>query len=296
MRRCAWGLLPVMLILLGPRAKAASLPAAPEDPFRGFGDIIVRAASQTGVDAALIAAVIRQSSAFDPKARDASGGAGLMLMTPDMARSSGLGDPFDPAQNVAAGARLLASLLSRYSGDVSKAVAAFHAGPGLVDRYGGVPPGRETQDFVSRVLRYREEFARAGRDDGGAPDLGRWGGEWGDGAYRMTVSVSGDAWSGTFRAEFNDGDPKHKDTGGRMFNVRREGDAFVGEWESSYSDSEKSGRRWGTFKIRLEPGATRAEDRMTGDWVEKGDEMVKANPGTAMYPGRVWSVGWKRVS
>lgn len=296
MKRCAWACLPLMLALSAPRATAAESPAGLEDPFRGFRDIIVRAAKQTGVDAALIAAVIKQSSNFDPKARDAAGGAGLMLMTPDMAKADGLGEPFDPAENVAAGARLLASLLARYDGDVPRTVAAFHAGTGLVDRSGGVPPPVEARDFVSRVLQYRDEFARAGGAEAGAADLGRWAGEWADGAYRLSLSVSGETWSGTFRAEFNDGDPKHKDTGGRLFNVRREGDAFAGEWESSYSDSEKSGRRSGTFKIRLAPGATRAEDRVTGDWVERGDAMVKANPGTAMYPGRVWPVGWKRVS
>jgi len=286
--------LATIFILTGAGRLRASAPGVQEDPFRGFGGVISQAASQTGVDPNLIAAIIKQSSGFNPKASDEAGGVGLMLITPAVARAFGVSDPSDPQQNVTAGARYLAQMISRFGGDVSKAVAAYNAGPGLVERNAGVPPIPETRNFVSQVLRYRDEFARQSGSGVSPPDLGRWAGEWVDGAYQMTVTVSGDAWSGTFRAEFKDGDPKHQDTNGKITNVRRDGEGFAGDWESSYSDAEKRGQRWGTFKIKLALGATRAADRVVGDWVEKGDEMVKADSGTAMYPGKIWPVDWRR--
>ncbi len=283
-----------LLFLAVARGSAASMPGAQDDPFKGFGDIISRAASQAAVDPNLIAAIIKQSSDFNPLAGDAAGASGLMLIAPETAKAYGVTNPYDPQQNVAAGARFLAALLTRYGGDVSRAVAAYNVGPGVADRYPGVPPLPETERFVRQVLRYRDEFAGSGQGGAEPSDLSRWAGVWGAGAYEMTISVSGNSLSGTFKAEFNDGNPKHKDTGGKMSNMKRIEEELVGDWESAYSDSEKSGRRWGTFKIRLEPGASRADDRVVGDWVEKGDEMAKANPGTAMYPGRVWPVDWRR--
>lgn len=123
----------------------------------------------------------------------------------------------------------------------------------------------------------------------------RWSGEWVDGAYHMSISGSAEAWSGTFQADFKDGDPKHKDTNGKISGVQCSGNEASGNWESDYSDSVKQGKRRGTFKIRLVPGKTPAEDRVTGEWLEQGDALVQQQPDTAMKPGTKWPVNWRRI-
>ncbi|MBI4317170.1 MAG: lytic transglycosylase domain-containing protein [Chloroflexi bacterium] len=128
-----------------------------QDKYGGYQDIVEASAAEQGVDPRIIAAIIKQSSGFDANASDASGGRGLMLLPPDLARSLGVDDPSDPAQNVKAGTRYFAQLLERYGGNVEMALAAWNAGPGTVDRHGGIPPFRETQDFVRQVLEYAAE-------------------------------------------------------------------------------------------------------------------------------------------
>lgn len=104
-----------------------------------------------GVSPALLAAVARQESGFDPRAVSPAGAQGLMQLMPGTADGLGVTDPFDPAQAVDGAARLLRTLLDRFGG-TELALAAYNAGPGAVLRYGGIPPYPETQNYVRSVL------------------------------------------------------------------------------------------------------------------------------------------------
>ena len=106
------------------------------------------------VDTDLIHAVIRQESNYDVFAVSVKGACGLMQLMPGTALRFGVKDIFDPAENVEGGVKYLRHLMDRYEGDRIRALAAYNAGEGAVDRYGGVPPYRETQDYVDRVRRW----------------------------------------------------------------------------------------------------------------------------------------------
>lgn len=117
-----------------------------------YGDLLSGAASRHSLDGLLLAAVVQAESGFDPEALSPMGAIGLMQVMPETADLYRVTEPGDPRANVEVGARYLAWLLERFDGDIELALAAYNAGPGNVDRFGGMPPFKETQRYVNRVL------------------------------------------------------------------------------------------------------------------------------------------------
>ena len=139
-------------IPVSPSAKPASLPASITPRAIVNPRQLVRdAAAQSGLPPALVESVARVESAFRPDAVSPKGALGIMQLMPETAQKLSA-DPRDPVQNTQAGARLLRELLIRYNGDVAKALAAYNAGSEAVDRYRGIPPYSETQNYVYQVL------------------------------------------------------------------------------------------------------------------------------------------------
>ena len=123
--------------------------------------VIQPAAAKYDLDPNLVAAVIWAESSGDPNAVSKKGARGLMQLMPATARELGVGNVLDPGQNVDGGSHYLRRMLDEHDGDLSLALAAYNAGPDAVRKYGGVPPYRETRDYVGRVLRVYERAREA---------------------------------------------------------------------------------------------------------------------------------------
>ena len=154
-----------------PPAPAPPKPAEPASDIQlklTPQELVTRAAVQAGLPPAIVHSVAKAESAYQLNAVSPKGAIGLMQLMPATAAELNA-DPHDPAQNAEAGARYLRDLLLKYENDphqVSKAVAAYNAGPGAVDRYNGIPPYRETVDYVNRVLKeYEKEKKKAAATD-----------------------------------------------------------------------------------------------------------------------------------
>ncbi len=115
-------------------------------------NVVSQISKKHGVDEKLVQALIKQESGFNPKAKSKSGAIGLMQLMPATAKNLGVKDPYNTVQNVEGGVKYLKSMLNKYNGNVILALAAYNAGPGAVDKYSGVPPYQETQNYVKNIL------------------------------------------------------------------------------------------------------------------------------------------------
>lgn len=116
-----------------------------------YDDIINEAAAQYDIDPNLIHAVMQAESAFHPYAVSRAGAEGLMQLMPGLSDEMGVSDAFDPRENIMGGVRYLKRLLDYHGGNIDLALASYNAGPGNVERYGGVPPFRETRNYVKTI-------------------------------------------------------------------------------------------------------------------------------------------------
>jgi soluble lytic murein transglycosylase-like protein len=134
-------------------------------PAHAYDNLIREAADTYRLDPALIRSVMRTESAFDPTAVSGAGAMGLMQLMPEIADAFGVKDPFDPRENIMAGARLLRELLDQHHGNLVLTIASYNAGPTAVARHGGtVPPFRETRNYVKRVTGLMADERAAGSD------------------------------------------------------------------------------------------------------------------------------------
>jgi soluble lytic murein transglycosylase-like protein len=117
-----------------------------------YKKLISDIATSHGMDPKVIKGIVQVESGYNPQALSSKGAMGLMQLMPETASAMGISNPWDPVQNITAGTKYFSRLLRRYQGDMMKALAAYNAGPTVVDTYGGIPPYQETKEYVKSVL------------------------------------------------------------------------------------------------------------------------------------------------
>ncbi|MEE9554275.1 MAG: transglycosylase SLT domain-containing protein [candidate division Zixibacteria bacterium] len=142
----------IMQMSRPPESTGPKLVAADDKPLKDFDSIITRAAEKFGLKPGLIRAVIEHESAGNPSAVSPKGAKGLMQLMDSTAAMLGVANPFDPVANIMGGAKYLSMLLKKFGGDMAKTIASYNAGPGTVEKYNGVPPYPETQNYVRKVM------------------------------------------------------------------------------------------------------------------------------------------------
>lgn len=152
---------PVHAVKEAPRQLALVTEKVREDFFHKevpFGSIIYREAKKNDLRPELVAAVVQAESRFRPTARSGKGAVGLMQLVPRTGRWMGARDLNNPAQNISAGTKYLKYLSERFDGNETKVIAAYNAGEGNVKRFGGVPPFRETRNYIAKVQNFEQDF------------------------------------------------------------------------------------------------------------------------------------------
>jgi soluble lytic murein transglycosylase-like protein len=137
------------------RSNSYRFPSRPPyDPSRSsnYDSLIRQIAFHHGVNPDLVKGIIHVESQYNPQALSSKGAMGLMQLMPETASILGVRDPWDPLENITGGTKYISYLLKKYNGNLTKALAAYNAGPAAVDSYDGIPPYQETQDYVRSVL------------------------------------------------------------------------------------------------------------------------------------------------
>ena len=125
-----------------------------------YDDMITEASRRHGIAFPLLKAVIKVESDFNPRAVSRAGALGLMQIMPENAKAFRMRDPFDPRENILTGTQYFRELLERFNGKLHLALAAYNAGPTVVDRYNSIPPIKETEDYVEMVMKYFQHFKK----------------------------------------------------------------------------------------------------------------------------------------